>query len=152
MHTLLVLDCALFRSYIPVELCSIIKNYVVTPLLDGNIRDAVQIRLIDNKEAIARFGKFDQWDTSKVTNMSFLFSRTLAISHSLQVCYFNDDIEHWDVSNVITMEGMFQGCTKFNQPLNSWNISKVNNIRTCFTNVMPSISHWTIWTPVVWLT
>lgn len=132
MHSLLSLDCALFRSYIPVELCSIIKNYIVTPLLDDNIRHAVQLRLIDSEKAMTLYGKYEEWDTSKVTNMSYLFSHKRAVSRTLHVCYFNDNIEHWDVSNVITMEGIFQGCTKFNQPINRWNISKLKDMSYMF--------------------
>jgi hypothetical protein len=41
---------------------------------------------------------------------------------------FNENINVWDVSNVENMEGMFEGCFKFNKPLDKWNVSKVKNI------------------------
>ena len=37
-------------------------------------------------------------------------------------------IESWDTSNVITMEGMFARCTRFNIPIGCWNVSKVKDM------------------------
>ena len=34
---------------------------------------------------------------------------------------FNQDINSWDVSNVTNMSSMFYRATSFNKPLNNWN-------------------------------
>jgi surface protein len=39
---------------------------------------------------------------------------------------FNQNINSWDVSNVREMSNMFFNCDVFNQPLSGWNISNVN--------------------------
>ena len=41
-------------------------------------------------------------------------------------------IESWDTSNVITMEGMFAECTRFNIPIGCWNVSKVKDMSFMF--------------------
>ena len=41
-------------------------------------------------------------------------------------------IECWDTSNVITMEGMFAECTRFNIPIGCWNVSKVKDMSFMF--------------------
>lgn len=39
---------------------------------------------------------------------------------------FNDNINNWNMSNVINTKFMFRNCIKFNQPLNRWQFSKLN--------------------------
>ena len=45
---------------------------------------------------------------------------------------FNQPLDKWDVSNVEDMFRMFDNCKKFNQPLNSWNVSNVTNMSGMF--------------------
>ena len=61
-------------------------------------------------------------DTSRITNMSSLFSG------------FNQnvDISCWDVSNVRDMTYMFYNCTSFNCDLSKWNTSSVTSTRNMF--------------------
>jgi surface protein len=40
---------------------------------------------------------------------------------------FNDDISHWDVSDVTTMFRTFSGARAFNQNISNWDVSKVTN-------------------------
>ena len=63
------------------------------------------------------------WDTSNVTNMTWLFEDTDS---------FNQDISGWDTSNVTNMSWMFSYASAFNQSLNSWNTSKVTNMAGMF--------------------
>jgi surface protein len=42
---------------------------------------------------------------------------------------FDADISSWDVGNVTTMANMFQGASKFNQPIGKWS-DKVGNVTT----------------------
>ena len=72
--------------------------------------------------AIALYGFTNEFDVSKMTDMSYLFQ---------SVTNFNEDINDWDVSNVTTMEGMFYG-SNFNKPLHKWNVNKVKNAKDMF--------------------
>jgi surface protein len=48
-------------------------------------------------------------------------------------CYrFNEPIEDWDVSEVTSMQQTFETCTHFNQPLAKWNVSRVTDFRRAF--------------------
>ena len=72
---------------------------------------------------------FDQplnnWDTSKVTNMSWMFRSAQA---------FNQPLNNWDTSKVTSMLGMFDWAKAFNQPLNNWDTSKVTNMIAMFVS------------------
>ena len=65
------------------------------------------------------------WDTSKVTNMSYMFEGAAA---------FNQPLNSWNTSNVTNMQHMFIGASVFNQPLNSWNTSKVTTMEGMFAH------------------
>ena len=64
-------------------------------------------------------------DTSKITDMSYLFYENVFE-------YFNGDISMWDVSNVKIMDGMFWGCEQFNCDISNWNVSNVEDMRWMF--------------------
>jgi surface protein len=91
------------------------------------------------------------WDVSKVQNMVGMFLATQTfnnggspsingwITSSLKFCYsmfqscvFNQPIGGWDVSNVVTMQDMFNGNNVFNQDIGSWDVSNVGS----FSNFM----------------
>ena len=93
-----------------------------------SIRNAVKDYLEGGSEkdyVIYEYGKIEDWNTSKVTNMELLF---------VQAYDFNKDISNWDVSNVTNMEGMFYIAKKFNQPIGKWNVSKVTNMSYMFAD------------------
>ncbi|MDD3264074.1 MAG: BspA family leucine-rich repeat surface protein [Candidatus Nanoarchaeia archaeon] len=46
---------------------------------------------------------------------------------------FNSYIGDWDVGNVTSMSNMFSGASSFNQPLNNWNVGKVTNMYQMFS-------------------
>lgn len=57
----------------------------------------------------------------------------------------NQNINHWDVLNVVNMSQMFQGCTSFNQPLNNWNVIRTNSFDRMFegcTSFNQSLANW----------
>jgi len=45
---------------------------------------------------------------------------------------FNQPLNSWDVSKVTDMSAMFRSCTSFNQPLNNWDVSKVTGMSLMF--------------------
>lgn len=47
---------------------------------------------------------------------------------------FNQPLESWDVSNVENMETMFCQADVFNQPLDKWNVAKVTNMKDMFAD------------------
>ncbi len=67
----------------------------------------------------------DSWNTSNVTNMSYMF-------HLASI--FNSDISSWNTINVTDMSYMFYYAIIFNQPIGSWNTSNVTNISNMFNS------------------
>ena len=47
---------------------------------------------------------------------------------------FNQPLNDWNVSKVKDMFGMFNGARSFNQPLNNWNVSNVEDMENMFQN------------------
>ena len=45
---------------------------------------------------------------------------------------FNQQLNKWDVSNVEDMNAMFAYTTSFNQPLNKWDVSSVTSMYRMF--------------------
>ncbi|KAL3797982.1 hypothetical protein HJC23_013220 [Cyclotella cryptica] len=82
------------------------------------------------------FGPINNWCTSEVTDMSFLFEdRAL----------FNANISSWDVSRVTNMKQMFTAASSFNQDLSGWNTSSVTDLSNMFmyaTSFNQNICQW----------
>ena len=90
---------------------------------DTTIQDAVNA--VDSTGYDAGRGHISTWNTTNVTNMSYLFMNKTT---------FNQDINNWDVSNVTNMEGMFYNATAFNQDMSSWDVSNVTTMDIMFVN------------------
>ena len=93
----------------------------------------------------------DTPDLSQVTNMRAAFSRcssmvgnpsfndwdisnVLLLSEMFNGCSaFNQNIGNWDVSNVTSMSAMFNNASTFNQEIGSWNTANVTNMRVMFS-------------------
>nr|WP_238523226.1 BspA family leucine-rich repeat surface protein [Mycoplasma leachii] len=67
----------------------------------------------------------EYWDTSNITNMSELFTKTTL---------FNQDISNWNTSNVDDMSFMFEDSNSFNQDISNWDTSNVKNMNKMFSN------------------
>ena len=72
---------------------------------------------------LTTIGRINEWDTSLVTNMSYVFNGSPL---------FNDNIGSWNTSAVSNMRSMFEGASSFNQPIGSWNVSNVTNMSYMF--------------------
>ncbi|MDB9886604.1 BspA family leucine-rich repeat surface protein, partial [Flavobacteriaceae bacterium] len=99
---------------------------------DTIVIDGVTYTVVDNetiREEIAN-GNVNLC-TSLVTDMSALFQNNIS---------FNTDISFWDTARVTNMSYMFQsypyseGKHSFNQPLDNWNVSSVENFESMFYN------------------
>ena len=91
---------------------------LIPPFTNKTLRRAVKDYLAGGarKERIVdKYGEISNWDTSRVTNMGYMFENASS---------FNQPLNNWDVSNVTDMGGMFMYASSFNQPLNKWNVSK----------------------------
>ncbi|WP_020003456.1 BspA family leucine-rich repeat surface protein [Brachyspira innocens] len=140
-----------------------LKNLVFT---DGIKLSDIDTSLITdmsdlfNKSERKDFDGIEEWDTSNVENMAYMFaymdynvlgqysmtefnsnlnnwnvSKVKNMIYMFACCtYFNQPLNKWDVSNVENMSGMFFGAKKFNQPLNNWNVSKVKDMSDMFHN------------------
>lgn len=62
--------------------------------------------------------------TSGITDMSSLFYNTTT---------FNENINHWDVSDVINMSNMFSSAEAFNREISSWDVSNVETMSRMFS-------------------
>ena len=110
----------------------------------GMVRPSTKDELI--REIENRFSKgqtnLNDIDTSKITDMSFLFS----IDNFSNLPY-NFDVSSWDVSNVKYMNTMFYDCTSFNSDLSKWDVSNVEYMNSMFygcTNFNSDLSKWDV--------
>ncbi len=138
---LLMLDQCLFHCSLPMELRNIVHQYVCIQLTDDNIHQAVSEWMTSCWELkTLKYGHISYWDTHRITDMSDLFStrplhRVPYINDRMRsrIREFTENINNWDVSNVVNMNSMFHGCYRFNQPLNRWNVSKVESMKYMFS-------------------
>jgi surface protein len=111
-----------------------------TRINNDNIKKYI-IYYITNKEKLPwdlKDKQIGDWDVSRVTNMSSMFS---------SLTNFNEPLNDWNVSNVTNMRLMFNSCYSFNQSLNNWNVSNVTNMDYMFyncTNFNQPLNNWNI--------
>jgi len=109
-------------------------------ITNANIRRAVIEFVEDTEFATQKYGRIESWDTSEVTDMSFLFFYGRCPENELQsecteaMKSFNHDIGSWDTSGVTSMDSTFFNCEKFNSDISGWNVSKVENLDRTFYN------------------
>ena len=99
---------------------------------DSDIIDGRTYTAVDNSTITAQLesGNVDLC-TTLVTDMSGSASPFQNFFNSNS---FNSKISHWDVSNVIDMDGMFFNASSFNQDIGIWDVSKVTNMGSIFKN------------------
>lgn len=90
---------------------------------NSELREAVFLWCYNKNNAIKKYGHISLWRTHRVTSMVRLFC---------QKFQFNDNIRHWDVSNVTNMRFMFYGCERFDQVLDLWDTAGVTSMVSMF--------------------
>jgi len=126
------LRCLLHKinSYEPF-IYNTIMRIVFYPMKDSNeLREAIKLWLDNESTAITKYGHISLWNTSKVTDMKFMFMGVNNVNN------FNQDISEWDTSNVTNMYCMFYRAINFNQDIGKWDTSKVTNMNLMFYNTM----------------
>ena len=128
-HTMKPSNCELrallhkIHSYEPFIYNTIMRS-VFYPMKDSEeLREAVKLWLRDESKARTKYGYIRLWDTSKVTDMSYMFYGAIN---------FNKDISLWDTSSVTNMSNMFYCAWKFNDDIRYWNTSKVTDMSGMF--------------------
>jgi surface protein len=121
----------------------------------------------DNTTISCKFNRYiGSWNTERVTNMSSMFfantafnqnigawnvSKVTSFTNMFYISGFNnggsDDIDNWTFSTTsnINMAGMLRQCP-FNQPIGSWNVSKVTDMSAMFrsTPFNQDIGSWDV--------
>ena len=118
---------------------------MVAQLTDSTIQSVVNDWISDSNQAqfttttnSPYYGPIAGWDTSQVTDMSYLFWNKNS---------FNGDISKWDVSNVTNMDRMFGLAGSFNGDISSWDVSKVTKMTEMFRDASAfnrDISNWDV--------
>lgn len=109
----------------------------------------IAFKFSDMGEAIFYHCEIKQWGEYAFTSMEGMFQHcgeTLSIpsdapnltnvksmEEMAANSVFNEDINHWDVSNVETMKDLFRSAKEFNQPLDNWNVAKVTDMSGMFS-------------------
>ena len=78
-------------------------------------------------------GPMNCWNTSLVTDMSFMFTSAVRVGAAGIVKGFNEPIGCWDTSSVTDMRKMFGDASSFNQSLTSFNTSSVFSMGLMFS-------------------
>ena len=99
-----------------------------------DLKNAVALWLeIGADEACQEYGPIEDWDVSKVTDMSELFCASGCVTNNdLGAASFDADLGKWDTGRVTTMESMFQGAAAFDANIGGWNTAKVTTMNAMF--------------------
>jgi len=96
------------------------------------------IRSQSRSDLVERYGHISEWDTSQVDSLHYLFVNVCRYGEEgkvdntgMLVARFNEDLSKWSTGNVMSLEGTFKGCAKFNSPL-PWNTSSVRSLSGTF--------------------
>ena len=117
-----------------------------TPLNDVTIRDAVTAWCHDSGSAAGVYGKISAWDTSDVTDMSWLFAKPdFTPAYCSTYATFNEDLSKWNVSRVTDMGNMFKYASSFNSDISAWDVSRVTNMDRMFEEASSFNSDVSAW-------
>ena len=117
---------------------------------DSNIRTAVAAWLSDATAAEATYGHISTWETSGVTDMSFLFCGAAGYESygcNTAAVSFNEDIGAWDTSGVKSMAYMFIFASAFDQDIGGWAVHSVRSMYAMFrgaSSFNQDISGWAV--------
>ena len=116
-----------------------------------SLYNAVKIWYNNQKFALSIYGDISIWDTSKITDMSYLFEyysldEDMYSYGKYNIRYFNENIGAWNTSKVKNMKGMFYN-SLFNNDISRWDTSQVEDMSYMFQYAIyfnQDISKWNI--------
>ena len=89
------------------------------------------------------------WDTSKVTNMSYMFAKTRMVNVDALAAGKNNNPNIWNTGNVEAMDHMFEGSSSLMNVtgLSNWNTENVTNMDSLFRSCssladITGLSNW----------
>ena len=125
-------------------------------LTDRNIRQEISSWIADRNSSEGRCGHISEWNTSKITDMSWIFchlgeGRTHT-RDGIDYCGenmtgFNEDLSRWDTSLVTNLKSAFSNNPSFNGDISSWNVGKVTDMAYMFKQTRSfnrSLSSWNV--------
>jgi hypothetical protein len=89
--------------------------------IDLNEGEIIEIKLLEQCKSPLN------WDTSNVTDMSWMFHNTPL---------FNQPINYWNISKVTNMSHIFYNAKTFNQNISNWNTTNVKNMSSMFNGAI----------------
>lgn len=110
-----------------------------SPIINGNLRNAIIEWLLDASRAEVVFGHISKWDTSSLTDMRDLFEGITMAPR------FNEDLSSWDVSSVTDMSHCFEGASSFNSDLSTWRVHNVRDMSAMFKGAAAFNSNLSAW-------
>jgi surface protein len=142
-----MITCSSSLSFILALLPGIVLGF--QPTTRQELKDAIDSHLTGSSDK----GPINNWDTSLITDMSYLFCgdqySSSCYCRSLGNCdlyqQFNEDISGWETSQVTSMSEMFSGASNFNQDISGWDTSQVTSMSEMFysaNNFNQDISGW----------
>ena len=120
-----------YRNKSPIEDKDVIYTEYTKYILEirGKNKEFI-LRNLDIKAMENIYGPIEDWDTSKITDMSEWFSNST----------FNKNISKWNTESVTDMSFMFFNCKYFNQDLWRWDVENLLNVPYMFCKAS-SFSH-----------
>ena len=80
-----------------------------------------------------QLGPIEDWDVSKVTDMSELFCASGCVTNNNPAAAsFYADLSKWDTGRVTTMQSMFRGAAAFDANIGGWNTASVTTMENMF--------------------
>jgi Mycoplasma protein of unknown function, DUF285 len=119
------------------ELYAAVDNYLTNPSSNATT-------------AALKYGyPMGRWDVSQLTDFTRVFDPNRNSSLIEESCgprqsLFNEDISSWQVSNAVTMKGIFS-CTPFNGDVSKWNVANVKDLSYAFAGASQFAGDLSAW-------
>jgi surface protein len=104
----------------------LLNDNVFVPIPDKMLKQIVSQWFgggVHKDDIVKKYGSIENWDTSEVTDMSYLFHKRTK---------FDAGIGNWNTEKVTNMENMFAGATLFNQSIGQWQTENVTTMDSMF--------------------
>ena len=108
------------------------SKYSYHPKTKEELQDIIKAHLDEQGNS----ADLNDIDVSEITDMKGLFTGKDDPATGNTIYLLTDvadvKIDTWDVSNVTTMESMFEGCSNFNGDISKWDVSHVESFECMF--------------------